>query len=107
MKQVGGYLRPLTASQYLGIPLGEVHAMLESGELPGIQIAGQWRIPLDQLEAWLDEEVSQKELKKLAGRLKDVSSKSVDRFFQEMQPKKGKAQRPKATKKGAKSKKQR
>ncbi|OGF56913.1 MAG: hypothetical protein A2Z21_07365 [Candidatus Fraserbacteria bacterium RBG_16_55_9] len=111
MNQVGGYLKPWIAAQYLGIPLEEVQAMLESGELPGIKIAGQWRVPLDQLEAWLDEEVSPQELKKLAGRMKDVNSKKVDKFFKEMQPKskkpkevKARTQKPRLKKKkGAKS----
>lgn len=100
MKQIGGYLRPVTAAQYLGIPLAEIQAMLESGELPGIQIAGQWRIPLDQLEAWLDEEVTSQELKSLAKRLKDVDTKKLDEFVQQAGPV-GK----KSTKKRAKTKK--
>ena len=100
MKQVGGYLKPWTAAQYLGIALDEVQAMLESGELPGIKIAGQWRVPLDQLEAWLDEEVSPQELKKLAVRVKDVNSKKLDKFFKEMRPTSKKAQ-----KKGSQAKK--
>lgn len=110
MKQVGGYLKPITAAQYLGIPLEEVQAMIESGELPGIKIAGQWRIPLEELEKWLDEEVSPDDLKRLATHLKDVDSKKIRRFFQKTQeaakkPKgrRPKTEKPKATKKRAKT----
>ena len=82
-RKIGGYLRPLTVSQYLGIPLEEVQKMLESGELPGIKIQGQWRVPLEQLEQWLDEEVSPEELKKLATHLKDVDPEKVEQLLQE------------------------
>jgi excisionase family DNA binding protein len=107
---VGGYVKPITAAQYLGIPLEEIQAMLESGELPGIKIAGQWRVPLEQLEKWLDEEVSASELKKLATRLKNVQPQTIDQFFQQAASVKPKAtpkrsQKPKAKKKSARSKK--
>lgn len=82
MRKIGGYLKPWTAAQYLGIPLEEVEKMLESGELPGVKISGQWRVPIDQLERWLDEEVPPEELKKLAGHLKDVDAKKLSEFFE-------------------------
>jgi len=82
MRKIGGYLKPWTAAQYLGIPLEEVEKMLESGELPGVVIGGQWRVPIDQLERWLDEEVPPEELKKLAGHLKDVDEKKLSEFFE-------------------------
>ena len=104
MKQVGGYLKPVTAAQYLGIPLKEVQAMIESGELPGIKIAGQWRISLEELGKWLDEEVSTDDLKRLATHLKDVDSKKIGKFFQKTQKKLKKSKpKPKATKKRAKT----
>ncbi len=86
---MGGYLRPITVSQYLGIPLDEVQKMLESGELPGIKIRGQWRVPLEQLERWLDEEVSPDELRRLAAHLKDVDPQKVEEALKEAE-----AQRP-------------
>lgn len=82
-RQIGGYLKPGTAAQYLGIPLEEVRSMLEQGELPGVVINGQWRVPIDQLERWLDEEVSSEELKKLARHLEGVGSQEVESFVQE------------------------
>ncbi len=82
MRKIGGYIRPWTAAEYLGIPLSEVQAMLETGELPGIKIDGQWRVPLDQLERWLDEDVSERDLRKLAGHL-DVTTKEVDQFLKD------------------------
>jgi len=83
MKCLGGYLKPWEAARYLGIPVEEVQKMLESGELPGVKIEGQWRIPLERLEAWLDEEVSQEELRKLAKHLKSVDPKKVESFLKE------------------------
>jgi len=85
VRRIGGYLKPWTAAQYLGIPLEEVEKMLESGELPGVKIGGQWRVPIDQLERWLDEEVSPDELRKLAEHLKDVDPKEIDAFLKEAQ----------------------
>jgi excisionase family DNA binding protein len=82
IRKVGGYIRPWTAAEYLGISLEEVQKMLESGELPGIKIDGQWRVSLQQLESWLDEEVSEKDLRKLAGHI-DVSTKEIDSFLNE------------------------
>jgi excisionase family DNA binding protein len=93
MRQVGGYLKPLSVSQYLGIPLDEVQAMLESGELPGVQIGGQWRVPLAELERWLDEDVSEQELKQLARHLQHVDSRRVKTFWKEAQPKKQQQQK--------------
>jgi excisionase family DNA binding protein len=83
MRRLGGYLKPWAAARYLGIPVEEVQKMLESGELPGVKIEGQWRIPLERLEEWLDEEVSQEELKKLAEHIKSVDPKKVESFFEE------------------------
>jgi excisionase family DNA binding protein len=82
MRRLGGYLKPWAAARYLGIPVEEVQKMLESGELPGVRIEGQWRIPLERLEEWLDEEVSQEELKKLAEHVK-VDPKKIESFFEE------------------------
>ena len=80
MKKLGGYIRPWTASEYLGIPLEEVEKMLESGELPGVKFGGQWRVPLDQLENWLDEDVSENDIRQLADHIK-VNEDRVDEFI--------------------------
>ena len=80
MKKLGGYIRPWTASEYLGIPLDEVEKMLESGELPGVKFGGQWRVPLGELENWLDEDVSEKEIRELADHI-DVKDEQVDEFM--------------------------
>jgi len=82
MRKIGGYIRPWTAAEYLGISLSEVQKMLESGELPGIKIDGQWRVPLDRLEKWLDEDVSERDLHKLAGHL-DLAPQEVDSFLKD------------------------
>jgi excisionase family DNA binding protein len=82
-RKIGGYIRPSTAAHYLGIPVEEVHEMLESGELPGLKIEGRWRVPLDKLEEWLDEEVSRVQLNRLAVHLKDVAPEKIEDVLKE------------------------
>ena len=76
-----GFLTPLEASKYLGISLEQIYEMLEAGELPGIRLGGRWRVRLSALERWLDEEVSQEELSKLAKRLKDVDTRESEELW--------------------------
>jgi excisionase family DNA binding protein len=76
----GGYLKPWEASQYLGIPVDKLYEMLEKGEVPGEKIEGHWRVDLAKLEAWLDEEVSEDQLKNLAKNL-NVGQDKVQEFF--------------------------
>ncbi len=82
-RKIGGYLKLSTTSRYLGIPVEEVEKMVESGELPALKIDGEWRVPLDQLEQWLDEEVPPEELKRLASHLKDVDPKKVEEVLRQ------------------------
>lgn len=81
MVRYGGFMKPVEASNYLGIPVNEIYKMLEERELPGLKIGNRWRIRISELERWLDEEVSKEELVKLSKRLKDVDGKSVERFL--------------------------
>lgn len=83
MRRIGGYLKPWEASRYLGMPVEEVYQMLEQGALPGLMIGGQWRVPLLELEAWLDEEVSQKDLVKLSKHLPGVDERKIKGFFKQ------------------------
>lgn len=85
-KTLGGFLKPWQVSQYLGIPIEKVYAMLESGELPGEKIDGHWRVSLEKLEKWLDDEVSPGEIEKLAQNL-NIEEKKVKEFFQKTKPK--------------------
>jgi len=83
MVRYDGFIKPIDASKYLGIPIGEIYKMLETGELPGVRLGNRWRIRISALERWLDEEVSQEELSKLAKRLKGVDPKKLEEFFGE------------------------
>lgn len=85
-KTLGGFLKPWQVSQYLGIPIEKVYSMLESGELPGEKIDGHWRVSLEKLEKWLDEEVAPGEIEKLAQNL-NIEEKRVKEFFQKTKPK--------------------
>jgi excisionase family DNA binding protein len=81
MRHLGGYLKPWEASSYLGIPVEEVYRMLEQGELPGLLIDSQWRVPLDKLEEWLDEEVYPEELVKLSKHLPGIDERKIKTFL--------------------------
>ncbi len=82
-KTRGGFLRPWQVSQYLGISIEQVYEMIESGELPAEKIEGRWRINLEKLERWLDEDVPPQEIEKLAKRL-NVSEEKVQEFFKKV-----------------------
>ncbi len=81
MVRYDGFLKPIDASKYLGIPIGEIYKMLDAGELPGVQLGNRWRIRISALEQWLDEEVSKEDLEKLSKRLGDVDPKRLEEFF--------------------------
>lgn len=81
-RRIGGYLRPASAARYLGIPTDEVEKMIASEELPRVKINGEWRVPVDQLEQWLDEEVSEDELKELAEHIEGVEADDVDEIVE-------------------------
>lgn len=83
VKYYDGFIKPIDASRYLGIPLSEIYAMLDAGELPGVKLGNRWRIRISALERWLDEEVSKEELSKLAKRLKGVDPKKLEEFLSE------------------------
>jgi len=83
-KRLGGYLKPWEASRYLGIPVAEIYQMLQSDELPGVQIDGQWRVSLDKLEGWLDEDVSREDLKQLAEHLKGADPKKIKQLLRQV-----------------------
>lgn len=82
-RKIGGYLRPSAAAQYLGIPVDEVETMIANEEIPRVKINDEWRVPVDQLEAWLDEEVSEDELKNLAKHIDSVDEADVEEIVKE------------------------
>ena len=81
MVRYDGFIKPIDVSHYLGISIGEIYRMLEAGELPGARLGNRWRIRISALERWLDEEVSQEELSKLAKRLGHVDPQKIEEFF--------------------------
>ena len=81
MKKYFGYLKPWEVSRYLGIAVEEVRTMIETGELPSTTIDGEVRVPWDQLEAWLDQEIDESQLSELGRHLEDVTQEDVDSFI--------------------------
>ncbi len=82
MRKFHGYLKPWEVSTYLGIPVEEIRAMIESGELPSTTVNGDVRVPWNQLETWLDEEVDPDALTGLSQRLRDVDPDQVQAFIE-------------------------
>lgn len=81
LKKYFGYLKPWEVSRYLGIAVEEVRTMIETGELPSTTIDGEVRVPWDQLEAWLDQEIDESQLSELGRHLEDVTQEDVDSFI--------------------------
>ncbi len=50
---------PETAFDMLGIKMAKGYKMIMSGELPSIKLGGSRRVPLAQLRAWVDAQVTE------------------------------------------------
>lgn len=82
MRKVEAFMKPWQVSRYLGIPIDEIHDMLEKDELPGTKIEGSWRIRRTELEKWLDEGVTKEDLVKLSKRVKEIDEGKVQEFIE-------------------------
>jgi excisionase family DNA binding protein len=51
-------LRPVEAARLLGISRSKLYEILVAGEIPTIHIGRSVRIPLAQLRAWVDQQLS-------------------------------------------------
>ncbi|WP_254678092.1 helix-turn-helix domain-containing protein [Agrococcus sp. SGAir0287] len=50
------FLSAADAAEMLGVEPRDVVALVDSGSLPGIRVAGGWRIELAVLQSWIDEQ---------------------------------------------------
>lgn len=50
------FLSAADAAEVLGVEPREVVDLVDSGSLPGIRVAGGWRIELEVLQSWIDEQ---------------------------------------------------
>lgn len=50
------FLSAADAAEMLGVEPREVIDLVGSGSLPGIRVAGGWRIELSVLQSWIDEQ---------------------------------------------------
>lgn len=50
------FLSAADAAEVLGVEPREVVELVDSGSLPGIRVAGGWRIELAVLQSWIDEQ---------------------------------------------------
>jgi excisionase family DNA binding protein len=51
-------LRVPELSERLDLSKATVYRMLQSGRLPGLRIAGSWRVPVAALERWIEDHLS-------------------------------------------------
>jgi len=49
------FLSAADAAEVLGVEPREVVELVASGSLPGIRVAGGWRVEHDVLQSWIDE----------------------------------------------------
>lgn len=70
----GKFLGVWEAARYLDFPVDLVYEMLERQELPGSKVEGRWRVHIEELDRWLDEEVPQEELEKLSSYLQQIDA---------------------------------
>lgn len=70
----GKFLGVWEAARYLDFPVDLVYDMLEQGELPGSKVEGRWRVRLEELDSWLDEEAPPEELEKLFSYLQQINA---------------------------------
>jgi excisionase family DNA binding protein len=87
MRTVEIFLKPWQVSDYLGIPIDEIYNMLEEKELPGMIIDGSWRIRKTDLEKWLDEDITEKDVKALSKRIEKVDKKKVHEYIDKAEKK--------------------
>jgi len=57
IQQYGDYLTPESAAEILELSIGTIYRRLASGDLAGFQIGRQWRIPISELEKFLEREI--------------------------------------------------
>ncbi|MFC7431033.1 MULTISPECIES: helix-turn-helix domain-containing protein [unclassified Agrococcus] len=50
------FLSAADAAEVLGVQPREVVELIDSGALPGIRVAGGWRVELAALQSWIDEQ---------------------------------------------------
>lgn len=53
-------LRPVEATEAIGIGRSKVYELLASGELPSIRIGGSVRVPVDALRAWIERQLAER-----------------------------------------------
>jgi excisionase family DNA binding protein len=53
------FLSAADAAEVLGVEPRDVVELVDSGALPGIRVANGWRIELDVLQSWIDEQYEQ------------------------------------------------
>jgi excisionase family DNA binding protein len=52
------FLKPKDVSEMLNIGLSTVYEMAQRGELPAIKVGGNVRIPEDELNTWIERQLT-------------------------------------------------
>ncbi|MGM1030308.1 MAG: helix-turn-helix domain-containing protein [Actinomycetota bacterium] len=72
------FLAVADVADVLGITPAAVAELLESGELRGLRVRGAWRIPDDEVQAWIDREL---ELARRRGLWRQAQAASITDLF--------------------------
>jgi excisionase family DNA binding protein len=79
------FLSAWQAADYVGLKIEAIYELLESGEIVADKIDDRWRIRKTALDAWLDAEVTDEELKQLASKLRYVNEEQARQILKEAQ----------------------
>ena len=79
------FLSAWQAADYAGLKIEAIYELLESGEIVADKIDDRWRIRKTALDAWLDAEVTDEELKQLTSKLRYVNEEQARQILKEAQ----------------------
>lgn len=79
------FFSPWQAADYAGLKIEAIYELLESGEIPGDQVDGRWRVRKTAMDAWLDADVSEAELEQLTSKLRHVSEAQARQILNHVQ----------------------
>jgi excisionase family DNA binding protein len=74
------FLAVADVADVLGATPGAVVELLEAGDLRGVRVRGAWRVPDDEVQAWIDREL---ELERRRGLWRQAQTPSIADLFGE------------------------
>lgn len=78
------FFAPWQAADYAGLKIEAIYELLESGEIPGDQVDGRWRVRKTAMDAWLDADVPPEELEKLASKMRHLTEEQARQLLDQV-----------------------